>query len=140
MRTAIRVQTDEKGDKLAEKSRIDYGRVYTVEHNIKAMAFGWVHEQSRKDFQFDFLNVFMGDEGYADWSRGERRAHHRNKEEDSDDASEGDSDDSDDEDDDDENAHNIVKHRQPNPEQTSPSTAARASAASARARGKAPRK
>lgn len=67
MRTPIRVQPDERGDKLLDMCRIDYGRVYTVEHNIKAMAFGWIHDASRKDFHFDFLNVFMGSGGYDAW-------------------------------------------------------------------------
>ena len=64
MRTPIRVKPDEKGDQLVEMSRIDYGRVYTVEHNVKARAFGWVHEDSKKDLDYDFRDVFMGDEGY----------------------------------------------------------------------------
>ena len=65
MRTPIRVRPDERGDKLLERSRIDYSRVYTVEQNVKAMAFGWVAETSEKDLDYDFLNVFLGEEGYA---------------------------------------------------------------------------
>lgn len=93
MRTSIRVQTDERGDKLADMSRIDYGRVYTVEHNIKAMAFGWIHESSRRNFSFDFLNVFMGEQGYRDWLEAQQQA-------------EADEDSDDSEDDDDEQADN----------------------------------
>lgn len=67
MRRSIRIQADELGDKLDEMSRIDYGRMYTVEKNIKARAFGWVHEVSRHRLDYDFLNVFMGEEGYQIW-------------------------------------------------------------------------
>lgn len=92
MRTPIRIQTDEKGDKLAPMSRIDYGRVYTVEQNIKALAFGWVHDDSRKDFQFDFLNVFMGEEGYKAWEKQQKQTESDEESEDSNESNEAEED------------------------------------------------
>lgn len=117
MRTAIRVQTDERGDKLAEMSRIDYGRVYTVEHNIKAMAFGWIHEDSRRAFHFDFLNVFMGDGGYDAWVNQQQQAREAagsDESGDSEDAEDNESegDDEDDDDDDQDDHGRSGNHRQ----------------------------
>lgn len=67
MRTPIRIRTDETGDVLDEMSRIDYSRVYTIEKNVKARAFGWVHEDSRKNLDYDFLNALMSEEAYQAW-------------------------------------------------------------------------
>lgn len=69
LRTPIRVQPDEKGDQLMEKSRIDYGRIYTVEGNVKAMAFGWVHKDSEKDLVYGFRDVNLPSDG-----RSQRRS------------------------------------------------------------------
>ncbi|KAK3719953.1 hypothetical protein LTR37_004076 [Vermiconidia calcicola] len=66
MRTSVRIKPDEKGDQLMNMSRIDYGRVYTIEHNVKAMAFGWVHEESQKDFHYDFRAVLFGNHSDED--------------------------------------------------------------------------
>ncbi|KAI5362496.1 hypothetical protein Slin14017_G077330 [Septoria linicola] len=46
MPNAIRVVPDEPGKKLADMSRIHYGKVYTIEHNVKAEGVGMVHDAS----------------------------------------------------------------------------------------------
>lgn len=71
MRRSIRIQPDEPGDKLEAMSRIDYFRSYTVEHNVKAMAFGYVHKDSEKQFFYDFKDVVFGDEGGDEDDDGE---------------------------------------------------------------------
>lgn len=42
----ICVNTDNREDKLDQLSRIDYGKVYTIEHNVKVQAFGEVRSKS----------------------------------------------------------------------------------------------
>jgi len=44
---AIRIVPDRAGDHLGPESRLDFGKVYTIEHNIKVRSSGRVHEQSR---------------------------------------------------------------------------------------------
>lgn len=39
----IRVKAKNRGDKLQRESRINFGKVYTVEHNCKVYDFGDVH-------------------------------------------------------------------------------------------------
>ena len=40
----IRVLAKNRGDKLRRESRINFGKVYTVEHNCKVYDFGVVHQ------------------------------------------------------------------------------------------------
>ena len=44
MMPEIRVRAKRKGDKLDRMSRIDFSRMYTVEHNVKVYDFGDVHK------------------------------------------------------------------------------------------------
>lgn len=44
MLSSIRVKTKSKGDKLNQFSRVNYGKIYTVEHNVKVYDFGDVHK------------------------------------------------------------------------------------------------
>ena len=69
MRTSIRIQPDMPGDKLDPMSRIDYGRMYTIEHNVKVMPFGQVHESSEKDLFYDFRQVLLGSERHEEIKR-----------------------------------------------------------------------
>ncbi|KAK3712230.1 hypothetical protein LTR37_009092 [Vermiconidia calcicola] len=88
MRTPIRIRADEKGDLLMNMSRIDYGRVYTIEHNVKAMAFGWVHEDSEKDFNYDFRDVFFGSQSATPARDTQGNQDGEDEEDDSEDSSE----------------------------------------------------
>ena len=53
MRTAIKVSRDEPTTALDPLSRLNYARIYTVEHNTKVKAFGWIHPNSRALFEID---------------------------------------------------------------------------------------
>ncbi|KAK6401681.1 hypothetical protein LTR95_019160, partial [Oleoguttula sp. CCFEE 5521] len=58
---AIRVDPDDKVTKLDPMSRIDFGKVHTVEHNVKVKPFGNVHEGSRIDLERQFDSVWRKD-------------------------------------------------------------------------------
>jgi hypothetical protein len=45
-------------DKLALESRVNYGKVYTVEHNVKVCFIGEIHADYRARFFTDFKIVF----------------------------------------------------------------------------------
>lgn len=61
MLSPLRVQPRQRGDRLNDLSRINYGKIYTVEHNVKVYEFGDVHKGSLKrlikNFRFVSLNV-----------------------------------------------------------------------------------
>ena len=103
MRTPIRVRPDDTGDQFMEMSRIDYSRIYTVESNVKARAFGWVHEESEKDIFYDFREVILGFEWSSDMQSGRNIRDDDSSEEDAEDnahdGSDGEEDDDDEEDD-----------------------------------------
>ena len=55
---AIRVIPDVSTDKLDPISRLDYGKVHTIQHNIKARSFGMVHPRSVNALMHQFRNVW----------------------------------------------------------------------------------
>nr|OQO31290.1 hypothetical protein B0A51_03268 [Rachicladosporium sp. CCFEE 5018] len=58
---AIRVDPDDRNTKLDPMSRIDFGKVHTVEHYVKAKSFGNVHERSMPDLIRQFDSVWRKD-------------------------------------------------------------------------------
>ena len=42
---ALRVEPDDSGEKLDQTSRINFGKTYTVEHNVKVLSIGMVAEK-----------------------------------------------------------------------------------------------
>jgi hypothetical protein len=40
---SIRVKPKAKDDKLNEMARINFAKIYTIEHNVKVLEFGVVH-------------------------------------------------------------------------------------------------
>jgi hypothetical protein len=46
MLDSIRVQSYRKSDILHKKSRVNFAKIYTVEHNVKVYDFGEVHKKS----------------------------------------------------------------------------------------------
>ena len=54
----IRVNPDNPADKLDDNSRIDYGKVHTIQHNIKVQSFGQVHPKSLNALLHQFRNVW----------------------------------------------------------------------------------
>ncbi|OQN98508.1 hypothetical protein B0A48_15769 [Cryoendolithus antarcticus] len=55
----IRVNADDPTDKLDVESLIHYGKVYTIEHNIKVKPFGMVHDNSVQPLLQQFSNVWV---------------------------------------------------------------------------------
>lgn len=49
-------------DKLLPASRVNYSKVYTVEHNVKVCFIGKIHEESEKTFFTDFKRIDNEDE------------------------------------------------------------------------------
>lgn len=45
MMASIRVRPKSKQEKLQKESRINFAKIYTVEHNVKVCEFGDVHER-----------------------------------------------------------------------------------------------
>ncbi|KAF7185542.1 hypothetical protein HII31_13166 [Pseudocercospora fuligena] len=48
----IRVDPDNPTEKLDQKSRIHYSKVYTIEHNVKAKSVGMIHNRSLPDLMY----------------------------------------------------------------------------------------
>ena len=57
MRQPIRVRADERMLMLDPMSRLHYGRPYTLEHNIRAMAFGHVDKDSQSTLEYEYRAV-----------------------------------------------------------------------------------
>jgi hypothetical protein len=55
---AVRVHNPSEKDKLAVESRVNYSKVYTIEHNIKVCFVGEVHKDSQAIFFADFKRTF----------------------------------------------------------------------------------
>lgn len=55
---AIRVDADDRADKLDSRSRLDYGKVYTIQHGIKVKSFGKVNPKSMNALVHQFGNVW----------------------------------------------------------------------------------
>jgi hypothetical protein len=56
---SIRVDPDEKEDKLDPVSRIDFGKPHTVHHNLKVRPFGMVNEKSMSHLLSQFKAVVL---------------------------------------------------------------------------------
>ncbi|OQO07342.1 hypothetical protein B0A48_07039 [Cryoendolithus antarcticus] len=56
---AIRILSDRSDFRLAPASRLDFGRIYTVEYNVKAKATGTVHATSMQPLIKQFKTVFL---------------------------------------------------------------------------------
>lgn len=57
--SAIRVDPDERGAKLVQYSRCNFGKVYTVEHNVKVKPWGMVNRDSMQALVYQFRDVWM---------------------------------------------------------------------------------
>ncbi|CAK1364485.1 unnamed protein product [Cercospora beticola] len=58
----IRIIPDEPGEKLAPSSRIHFGKIYTIEHNIKVKSVGMVHDLSLPLLREHHQNAIVGRE------------------------------------------------------------------------------
>lgn len=50
----VRVDMDDAQEKLSPESRVNYSKVYTVEHNVKVYFIGKIHKDSVATFFADF--------------------------------------------------------------------------------------
>jgi hypothetical protein len=50
----VRVETFNNREKLAPQSRVNYSKLYTVEHNVKVLFIGRIHKDSEATFFGDF--------------------------------------------------------------------------------------
>lgn len=55
---AIRVEPDDREDKLDPRSRLDFGKVHTIQHNIKVKSYGKVHDRSLQALTDQFNNCW----------------------------------------------------------------------------------
>jgi hypothetical protein len=58
---AVRMEPSSPQEKLDPKSRVNYAKVYTIEHNIKVCFIGKIHTDSRKTFETDFKQIDSAD-------------------------------------------------------------------------------
>lgn len=56
----VRVDNSDSRRKLAPQSRVNYNKVYTVEHNVKVCFIGKIHGDSKTTFLTDFENTWHG--------------------------------------------------------------------------------
>lgn len=56
---AIRVDPDDREDKLDPRSRIDFGKVHTIQHNIKVKSYGKVNDKSLQALIQQFQNCWL---------------------------------------------------------------------------------
>lgn len=59
MLSAIRVQPKHPGETLDDMSRINFAKVYTVEHNVKAYDFGDVVSRDRHLLREQYREVWL---------------------------------------------------------------------------------
>ena len=55
---AIRVVADDPSDRLESTMRLDYGTIYTIQHNVNVKPFGQVHDSSMKALLAQFSAVW----------------------------------------------------------------------------------
>jgi len=58
MRRSVRVVSQSKKDKLDSMSRVNFAKIYTVEHNVKVYDFGQVHSRHEHRLISQFNEVF----------------------------------------------------------------------------------
>ena len=51
---SIQVISKNPRDKLEADSRVNYGKIYTVEHNVKVLFIGKLAKESERTFMTDF--------------------------------------------------------------------------------------
>ena len=54
VKRAVRMEPSSPEEILDPKSRVNYAKVYTIEHNIRVRFVGKIHDDSRATFDTDF--------------------------------------------------------------------------------------
>jgi hypothetical protein len=57
LKKPIRAITDNPREKLWKESRVNYSKIYTVEHNVKVCFVGKIHKDSEATFFGDFKRI-----------------------------------------------------------------------------------
>ena len=57
-RISIRVDPDDRGYRLDPLSRLNFGKVYTVDYNVKVKSIGMVNRASMRDLIYQFRDVW----------------------------------------------------------------------------------
>jgi hypothetical protein len=86
MRPPVRVNGAKRGSKLATMSRVNYRKIYTVEHNVKVYEFGKVHDADMESLISNFNDVWQFGSGSGSRTP---RAYQNNPEEEEDDNEDG---------------------------------------------------
>jgi hypothetical protein len=63
MPVAIRIDLDDNATALHHTSRVDYSKLYTIEHNIKVKPFGMVNREHIRPLMEQFRAVFLAGTG-----------------------------------------------------------------------------
>lgn len=58
----VRVQNTSEKEKLDKASRVNYSKVYTIEHNVKVCFIGEIHKDSKVIFFADFKRTIEKDD------------------------------------------------------------------------------
>lgn len=66
---AVRVDPDNRDDSLDPMSRIHYGKIYTVEHNVKVETFGMVNRDYQETLISNFRDVWVMRVGHSQGSK-----------------------------------------------------------------------
>jgi hypothetical protein len=53
----VRMEPSSPEEKLDPISRVNYAKVYTIEHNIRVCFIGKIHADSRATFETDFKEI-----------------------------------------------------------------------------------
>lgn len=61
---AIRINVDDRTEKLDPMSRLNLGKLYTIEHYVKVRSFGHVHPSSMQPLTSQFQKVWAGNMGF----------------------------------------------------------------------------
>jgi hypothetical protein len=62
VKSAVRMELSSPEEKLDLTSRVNYAKVYTIEHNNRVCFIGKIHADSRATFEMDFKLIDNEDE------------------------------------------------------------------------------
>jgi hypothetical protein len=62
VKRAVRMELSSPEEKLDPTSRVNYAKVYTIEHNVRVCFIGKIHADSRATFETDFRAIDNEDE------------------------------------------------------------------------------
>ena len=87
----IKVNAKHPGEEMDRMSRINFAKVYNVEHNVKVYDFGDVHKNDRQTLKQQFKKVWDEEEGGGEFCPGQQHPYMIEEESEDDDEDEEDS-------------------------------------------------